>query len=57
MVKRLCALLCALMLPLSALADITWPASMQPGQLALKTYIEQVNQNQSQQQNLFRGHG
>lgn len=50
MVKRLCALLCALMLPLRALADITWPASMQPGQLALKTYIEQVNQNQSQQE-------
>jgi len=50
MVKRLCALVCALMLPLSALAEITWPANMQPGQLALKTYIELVNQNQNQQE-------
>ncbi len=49
MVKRICALVCALLLPLTALGEITWPANMQPGQIALKSYIELVNQNQSQQ--------
>ena len=49
MVKRICALVCALLLPVSALAELVWPASLTEAQAQLKTYIELVNQNQSQQ--------
>lgn len=47
---RLCALWCALMLlPVTALAAIEWPALTTAGQQQLVDYIERVNQNQSQQ--------
>ncbi|MBE5803848.1 MAG: hypothetical protein E7316_04980 [Clostridiales bacterium] len=49
MVKRICALVCALLLPASSLAEIIWPEPLTEGQAALKSYIELVNQNQSQQ--------
>ena len=50
MVKRLCALLCALLLlPGAALSDMIWPEPLTPGQQNLKAYVERVNQNQSQQ--------
>ena len=49
MVKRICALVCALLLPLSAGAELIWPATLTEGQAELKAYIELVNQNQSLQ--------
>lgn len=49
MVKRICALVCALLLPLSATAELIWPANLTAGQAELKAYIELVNQNQSLQ--------
>lgn len=50
MVKRLCALLCALLLlPASALGEISWPEPLTTGQTLLREYIDRVNQNQSQQ--------
>jgi len=49
MVKRICALVCALLLPLSAMAELIWPAELTAGQAELKAYIEMVNRNQSLQ--------
>lgn len=50
MVKRLCALIGALLLlPVAALGDMIWPEPLTPGQQNLKSYVERVNQNQSQQ--------
>lgn len=49
MVKRICALLCALLLPISAMAEIIWPTPLTEGQTRLKEYIQLVNDNQSQQ--------
>ncbi|MGN1020467.1 MAG: hypothetical protein ACI4O7_08825 [Aristaeellaceae bacterium] len=48
MIKRLAALLLAVMLlPLSALADIVWP-DQTAGQLQLKEYVTRVNDNLTQ---------
>ncbi len=42
--KKLAALLlCILMLTASALAEITWPATLSSGQAALRNYVETVN--------------
>lgn len=50
MVKRLCALLCALLLlPGAALGELIWPENLTQSQMLLKEYVERVNQNQSQQ--------
>ncbi len=49
MMKRLLALLCALLLPACALGDILWPENMDAGQTELQAYIQQVNQCQLQQ--------
>ena len=49
MVKRICTLVCALLLPVAAMAELTWPANLTAGQAELKAYIELVNQNQSLQ--------
>lgn len=49
MTKRLLALLCALLLPIAALADIVWPTPPGEGQAELQAFIDSVNQNQTQQ--------
>lgn len=49
MTKRILALLCALLLPAAALADIVWPTPPSEGQAELQAYIDLVNQNQAQQ--------
>lgn len=49
MVKRICALVCALLLPIPAMGELIWPEPLTEGQAALKSYIELVNQNQSLQ--------
>lgn len=49
MTKRIIALLCALLLPAAALADIVWPTPPDDGQAELQAFIDSVNQNQIQQ--------
>lgn len=49
MMKRILALVCALLLPAAALGELLWPEELDAGQLALQAYIGQVNANQLQQ--------
>lgn len=46
MLKRICALICALALvPMAAGAEIVWPGEKTEGQRLLRAYVERVNRN------------